>query len=62
MELEKLGPTRGHAAIAMCRSFSGRGVTHMVGTAPDRLTLQDMKKGPDESYREYAVRWEGVAS
>ena len=34
----------------------------MVGTAPDRLTLQDMKKGPDESYKEYIVRWKGVAS
>ena len=34
----------------------------MVGTAPDRLTLQGMKKGPSESYKEYAVKWNGVAS
>lgn len=35
---------------------------HMVDTAPDRLTLQGMQKGPGESYREYAVRWKGLAS
>ena len=34
----------------------------MVGTAPNRLTLQGMQKGPGESYREYAVRWKGLAS
>ena len=28
----------------------------------DRLTLQSMKKGPDENYREYAVRWKKAAS
>ena len=35
---------------------------HMVDTALDRLTFQGMQKGPCESYREYAVRWNGVAS
>ena len=34
----------------------------MLETAPDRLTFQSMKKGPDEDYREYAVRWKNVAS
>ena len=34
----------------------------MVDTALNRLTLQGMQKGPGESYREYAVRWNGVAS
>ena len=34
---------------------------HMMDTAPDRLTLQGMKKGPGESYMEYAVRWKEVA-
>ena len=28
MELGKLGPIRGHAAVVTCRSFSGRGVTY----------------------------------
>ena len=26
------------------------------------MTLQSMKKRPDEDYREYAVRWKNVAS
>ena len=34
----------------------------MLETAPDRLTLQNMKKRPEENYREYAVRWKNVAS
>ena len=34
----------------------------MLETAPDRMTLQCMKKRPDEDYREYAVRWKNVAS
>ena len=34
----------------------------MLETAPDCLTLQSMKKGPDEDYREYAVKWKNVAS
>ena len=34
----------------------------MLEIAPDRLTLQTMKKGPDEDYREYAVRWKNAAS
>ena len=34
----------------------------MMETAPDRMTLQCMKKRPDENYKEYAVRWKNVAS
>ena len=34
----------------------------MLKTAPDRMTLQCMKKRPDEDYREYAIRWKNVAS
>ena len=33
----------------------------MLETAPDRLTFQSMKKGPDEDYKEYAIRWKNVA-
>ena len=35
---------------------------YMLETAPDRLTLQSMKKGPDEDYKEYAIRWKNIAS
>ena len=34
----------------------------MLETAPDRMTLQCMKKRPNEDYREYAVRWKNMAS
>ena len=34
----------------------------MLEIAPDRLTLQSMKNGLEENYREYAVRWKNVAS
>ena len=34
----------------------------MLEIAPDRLTFQSMKKGPEEDYREYAVRWKNMAS
>ena len=26
------------------------------------MTFQNMKKGPDEDYKEYAIRWKNVAS
>ena len=35
---------------------------YMLETIPDRLTLQSMKKGPNEDYREYAVRWKNTTS
>ena len=35
---------------------------YMLETAPDRMTLQCMKKGPNEDYKEYAVRWKNVTS
>ena len=34
----------------------------MLETASNRLTFQSMKKGLEENYREYAVRWKNVAS
>ena len=34
----------------------------MLEIVPDRLTLQSMKKGPDEEYKEYANKWKNVAS
>ena len=34
----------------------------MLEIVPDRLTFQSMKKGPEEDYREHAVRWKNVAS
>ena len=33
----------------------------MLETASNRLTFQSMKKGLEENYREYAVRWKNVA-
>ena len=35
---------------------------YILETAPNRLTFQSMKKGPDEDYREYAVRWKNTTS
>ena len=34
----------------------------MLDVAPDRFTLQGMEKKPEESYKEYAMRWKAVAS
>ena len=34
----------------------------MLEVTLDRLTLQNMKKGPEKDYREYAIRWKNVAS
>ena len=34
----------------------------MLETAPDRMTLQCMKKRSDKDYKEYVVRWKNVAS
>ena len=34
----------------------------MLEAAPDHLTLQNMKKVPDEDYKEYAIRWKNIAS
>ena len=33
----------------------------MFETALDQLTLQSMRKGPEEDYKEYAIRWKNVA-
>ena len=45
----------------LARAFLKR-YKYMLETTPDLLTLQSMKKGPDEDYREYAIRWKNVAS
>ena len=45
----------------LARAFLKR-YKYMMETAPNRLTLQSMKKGSDEDYREYAVRWKNAAS
>ena len=45
----------------LARAFLKR-YKYMLETTPDRLTFQSMKKGPDEDYREYAIRWKNVAS
>ena len=34
----------------------------MLETIPDRLTIQSMKKGPNEDYNEYVVRWKNATS
>ena len=45
----------------LAREFLER-YKYMLETTPNCLTLQSMKKGPDEDYREYAVRWKNLAS
>ena len=45
----------------LAREFLER-YKYMLETAPDRMTLQCMKKRSDEDYREYAVKWKNVAS
>ena len=45
----------------LVRAFMGR-YKYMLETVPDHLTLQSLKKEPDEDYREYAIRWKNVAS
>ena len=45
----------------LVRAFLER-YKYMLETAPDRLTLQCIKKRPEENYREYAVRWKNKAS
>ena len=45
----------------LARAFLER-YKYMLETVPDRLTFQSMKKGPDEDYKEYAIKWKNVAS
>ena len=35
---------------------------HMTDTAPDRMSLQNMKKKPSESFREYAHKWRDLVA
>ena len=45
----------------LAREFLKR-YKYMLETAPNHLTLQNMKKGPDKDYKEYVVRWKNMAS
>ena len=45
----------------LARAFLKR-YKYLLETAPDRMTLQCMKKRPEENYKEYAVKWKNVAS
>ena len=45
----------------LARAFLER-YKYMLETTPDRLTLQSMRNGLDEDYREYVVRRKNVAS
>ena len=48
MESRKLGPTQGHAAVATCRPFPGRGVTLLAKGCQEILAyvLDNKKKVP----------------
>ena len=35
---------------------------HMTNSAPDRMSLQNMEKKSNETFREYAHRWRDLAS
>ena len=50
-----------HTWRDLARAFLGQ-YKYMLETVPYQMTLQCMKKRPDEDYREYAVRWKNVAS
>ena len=50
-----------HTWRDLAREFLNR-YKYMLETTRDRLTLQSIKKGPNEDYREYAVRWMNAAS
>ena len=45
----------------LARTFLER-YKYMLETVLNCLTLQSMKNGPDEDYREYAIRWKNAAS
>ena len=45
----------------LVRAFLER-YKYMLETVPNRLTFQIMKKGPDEDYRDYTIRWKNAAS
>ena len=45
----------------LTRAFLGR-YKYMLEITSDQLTLQSMNKGPEEDYKEYAIRWKNVVS
>ena len=52
----KLKKDQIHTWRDLARAFFER-YKYLLETAPDRMTLQCMKKRPDEDYKEYAIRW-----
>ena len=57
----KLKKDQIHTWRDLTRAFLER-YKYLLETTPDRMTLQCMKKRPEENYKEYAVRWKNVAS
>ena len=57
----KLKKDQIHTWRDLVRAFLER-YKYMLETAPDRMTLQCIKKKPDEDYKEYAIRWKNVVS
>ena len=57
----KLKKDQIHTWRDLVRAFLER-YKYMLETTLDRMTLQCMKKRPDEDYKEYAIRWKNVAS
>ena len=49
MEPKKLGPTRGHAAVATCRPFPGRGVTILL--VLELRVVNDFSSSESSGYR-----------
>ena len=62
MEFEELMYSVGRIEDGIRRGKIADTGASMMEIAPDRVTLQCMKKRPDENYKEYAVRWKNVAS
>ena len=57
----KLKKDQFHTWRDLARAFLER-YKYMLEVAPDRFTLQNRKNGPDEDYKEYAIKWKNVAS
>ncbi|XP_017973155.1 PREDICTED: uncharacterized protein LOC108661380 [Theobroma cacao] len=57
----QLDRNRIHTWKDLARAFVAQ-YKHITDMAPNRLSLQNMKKKPTESFKEYAQRWRNVAS
>ena len=49
VESRKLGPTQGHAAVATCRPFPGRGVTILL--VSELEVVNDFSRSESSGYR-----------